>query len=105
MTSGGGGDDIWQPSESGSNEEVVPYDAEPWVVWEIEQENKKRRLLREFPDLEEEDNPFAVWDWTVPKRRRIIRKAREQIENEKEACALAQVAKTLPNWMRIYVAQ
>ncbi len=35
---------------------------------------------REFPDLFEDDNSFHVWDWSIRKRHRIIRKAREQID-------------------------
>ena len=95
MTSGGGGDEIWQPSGSSETQEVPSDRDEPWVAWSIAQDNKHKRLLREFPDLDAEDNPCAVWEWSIVKRRRIICKAREEVEGQKTLDSLTAVGKEI----------
>ena len=95
MTSGGGGDEMWQPSGSSETQEVPSDTGEPWVAWSIAQDNKHRRLLREFPDLDAEDNPCAVFGWSIAKRRRILCKAREEVERQKTLDSLKAVGKEI----------
>ena len=95
MTSGGGGEEMWQPSGSSETQEVPSDTGEPWVAWSIAQDNKHRRLLREFPDLDAEDNPCAVFGWSIAKRRRILCKAREEAERQKTLDSLKAVGKEI----------
>ena len=95
MTSGGGGDEMWQLSGSSETQEVPSDTGEPWVAWSIAQDNKHRRLLREFPDLDAEDNPCAVFGWSIAKRRRILCKAREEVERQKTLDSLKAVGKEI----------
>ena len=87
MSSGGGRDD--ELCLTGSYTEEVLHDLEPWDEHNHRQEWKRRRLLREFPDLEEEESPFAVWEWSLPQRRRIVRKAHEEVMRQQTIDALA----------------
>ena len=83
-----------------SSESETPQNLEPENEGSFEYNKRLKRLSKAFPDIYEDDNPFKVWGWTVAQRRRIQRKAREQIESEQEACALAQTTKTLPRWLQ-----
>ena len=95
MTSGGGGDEMWQLSGSSETQEVPSDTGEPWDAWAIAQENKRRHLLREFPDLDAEDNPCAVFGWSIVKRRRILCKAREEVERQKTLDSLKAIGKEI----------
>ena len=78
---------------SSSSESESPQNLEPENDGSFRYNKRLKRLSKEFPDIYEDDTPFEVWGWSVPQRRRIIKNARDQIENEKTWCALAQTAK------------
>ena len=84
---------MWQPSRSSETQGVPSDTGEPWVAWSIAQDNKHSRFLREFPDSDAEDNPCAVFGWSIAKRRRILCKAHEDVERQKTVDSLKGIGK------------
>ncbi len=90
-------------SMSSSSDSETPPNLEPENEGALRYHRAMKRLQREFPDIYEDDNPFEVWDWSVRKRRRIIRKAREKIESEKLCCAMVCTMKGMSTFSEMPV--